>query len=288
MFQEYNNINDFSIDTLSTISNQTNNKSFSYNNMSIIKSLLDSEESNINDSFQKINNNNAQEKYINLDNNTCFNNLNNLNNNYNLFLNQLPLNYNNQNLLLINQMQKYQLYQMIITILNNQNMNNLKNISIKYNNIPIKSKKNNNINNIYSNNKKNKTKLENIINISSLLSGEEKRTIVKLSPIPNKYSPFDVILLLDKYLNTKKGERIYSSLYVPLTREIGKNKGYCFINLVSPKYVIEFYRVFNGLNFKIKNCKKPCTVVFSDIQIVDCSNDDALKRPIVFSDLIKV
>ena len=285
MTQEYNN-ND--IDTLSSISSQTNDKSFSYKNMSIIESLLDNGESNLNDSFQKINNNNSQEKYMNSANNAYFINPNNLNINNNLFLNQLSLNYNNQNLLLNNLIQNYQLYQVIMNILKNQNKNNFKNVNRQYTNIPNKSKKNNNIQNNNLNIKKNKTKPENVINISSLISGEEKRTIVRLSPIPNKYSPFDIILLLDKYLKTKKGERIYSSLYVPLAKEIGKNKGYCFINLVSPKYVIEFYRVFNGLNFKIKNCKKPCTVVFSDKQNVDCSNDDALKRPIVFNDLIKV
>ena len=92
--------------------------------------------------------------------------------------------------------------------------------------------------------------------------------------------------LIDRYLKTKKGQRIYNSLYVPLAKVIGSNKGYCFINLVSPKYVVEFFKIFNGLVFNIKNCKKPCTVVFSDNQNVDCSNEDALKRPIIFTDVI--
>ena len=71
-----------------------------------------------------------------------------------------------------------------------------------------------------------------------------------------------------------------------MTKVIGKNKGYCFINLVAPKYVIQFYEIFNGLYFNIKNCKKSCTVVFSDKQEIDCSNDDALKRPLIFNDCV--
>ena len=72
-----------------------------------------------------------------------------------------------------------------------------------------------------------------------------------------------------------------------MTKEIGKNKGYCFVNLVSPKYVVIFYEIFNGLFFNIKNCKKPCYLVFSDIQNMNLTNEDPLKRPIIFTDVIK-
>ena len=134
---------------------------------------------------------------------------------------------------------------------------------------------------------KSKPKPENEIIISKIFSGQEKRCCVKLCPIPNNYSPFDIIRLIDKYLKTEKGKRIYNSIYIPLSKEIGKNKGYCFVNLVSPKYVVTFYEIFNGLHFNLKNCKKPCFLVFSDIQNINFSNEDALKRPIIFTDVVQ-
>ena len=244
------------VDILSEISSESNNTSFSYDHMSIINSLLDSDGTNLsvkNDSI--INSPNVKSQ--------------NLFNSY-LYLQQFIR--NNQILNLINVINRYKLLQMILS-------NQIKNNFIKGSN----NKVNNNINN----GKKNISKPENEINISKLLSGKEKRCCVKLSPIPNNYSPFDIIRLIDKYLKTEKGKRIYNSIYVPLTREIGKNKGYCFVNMVSPEYVVKFYEVFNGLFFNLKNCKKPCYLVFSNIQNVNYSIEDALKRPIIFTDVIK-
>ena len=186
------------------------------------------------------------------------------------------------------QIQEFNIIQILMNILMQEKN---KNLSIQFSNKKFNKTKKNKINNYIlgniSNNKKNPPKPENEIIIKLILSGKEKRTFIRLSPIPNKYSPFDIIKLIDKYLKTKKGERIYNSLYVPLAKVIGKNKGYCFVNLISPKYVVEFYKIFNGLNFNIKNCRKPCSVVFSDKQNIDCSNDDALKRPIIFNDVVK-
>lgn len=133
----------------------------------------------------------------------------------------------------------------------------------------------------------NKIKQENEINIDLIESGKENRTCIRLSPIPKKYSAFDIIRLLDRYLKTIIGKRIYKSIYVPLTKVIGKNIGFCFLDLVSPKYVVEFYKVFNGLTFN--NCKKPCSVIFSDKQNFDNLNeeDNPLRKPIFFKDTIK-
>lgn len=133
----------------------------------------------------------------------------------------------------------------------------------------------------------NKIKPENEINIDLIESGKENRTCIRLSPIPKKYSAFDIIRLLDRYLKTIIGKRIYKSIYVPLTKVIGKNIGFCFLDLVSPKYVVEFYKVFNGLTFN--NCKKPCSVIFSDKQNFDNFNeeDNPLRKPIFFKDTIK-
>ena len=129
-------------------------------------------------------------------------------------------------------------------------------------------------------------KPENEINIDLIYTGKEKRTCVRLSHIPRKYSPFDMVKLIDKYLKTEPGKRIYNSIYVPLAKVIGKNIGFCFVNLVSPEHVISFYNIFNGIYFN--NSKKPCTVVFSDQQNMDSNEENPLRRPIFFKDHLKI
>jgi len=129
-------------------------------------------------------------------------------------------------------------------------------------------------------------KPENKINFDLIYAGKEKRTCVRLSPIPKKYSPFDMIKLIDKYLKFEPGKRIYNSIYVPLAKVIGKNIGYCFVNLISPEYVISFYNTFNGIYFN--SCKKPCIVVFSDQQNMDINEKNPLRSPIVFKDHLKL
>ena len=129
-------------------------------------------------------------------------------------------------------------------------------------------------------------KPENEINLDLIYAGKEKRTCVRLSHIPRKYSPFDMVKLIDKYLKTEPGKRIYNSIYVPLAKVIGKNIGFCFINLVSPEHVISFYNIFNGIYFN--NSKKPCTVVFSDQQNMDSNEENPLRRPIFFKDHLKI
>lgn len=293
-----NNIN-YENESLSSISEQSNNSSFSYNNMSYIESLLDNDEKTLNNQVQQNKNIQLNQNFQNFPNNTyLMNGNNNLNiNNFNQIqqLNRSFTYY--QYLLLNNQIQNYQLFHFIMNLINNNTNNeniNINNISIKnnrkknYHKNKNKTKINTNNENRNENNSslnKKPPKPENEIIIDKIILGEEIRTFVRLSPIPNKYSPFDMINFLDKYLKTQKGKRIYNSVYVPLAKVIGKNKGYCFINLVSPKYVVEFYKIFNGMIFK--KCKKPCSVVFSDKQNIDCSNDDALKRPIIFSDVVE-
>lgn len=134
-------------------------------------------------------------------------------------------------------------------------------------------------------NKNTYIKPENEIIISKILSGKEKRTFVRLSSIPKRYSPFDVIKFIDKFLRTEPGKRIYKSIYVPLSKVIGRNIGYCFIEMANPKLVIKFYNIFNGKY--VKNFKKKFWVVYSDIQNTDAYGDDPLRRPIVFKDYIK-
>ena len=139
-------------------------------------------------------------------------------------------------------------------------------------------------------NKEIKKSESNAINIMDIRLGKEKRTVVRLSPIPPNYSSFDVSKLLDKYLDIDRGknQRIYKALFVPLCKVIGRNLGYCFIMLVKPKYVIKFYNTFNGTIFNKKKCKKPCKVVWANLQGDDFLNmsDNPLRSPIIFKDTI--
>ena len=96
-----------------------------------------------------------------------------------------------------------------------------------------------------------------------------------------------MVKVIDKQLKTEPGKRIYNAVYLPMTKIFRKNMGYLFINLISPKYVNEFYKIFTGFSFKYKKCKKPCSVIFSDNQEIDTSNEDPTRRPFIFLDTIK-
>ena len=132
--------------------------------------------------------------------------------------------------------------------------------------------------------------IKNKIILEDIESGKETRTVVRLNPIPPNYSSFDISKLLDKFLKieTGKNQRIYKALYTPLCKIIGKNLGYCFVMMAKPKYVIEFYKTFSGKSFGKKKCKKPCNVIWADIQgddFLKSSEDDPIRKPIIFKDI---
>ena len=56
----------------------------------------------------------------------------------------------------------------------------------------------------------------------------------------------------------------------------------------APQYVIDFYTTFNGITFNKKKSRKPCTVIWADVQGDDFLkiSDDPLRSPIIFKDLI--
>lgn len=136
---------------------------------------------------------------------------------------------------------------------------------------------------------RNEIKEKNIINFDDIISGKEKRTVVRLKPIPQNYSSFDISKLLDKCLKIEKNknQRIYKAIYTPLCKAIGKNVGYCFIMMVKPKYVIQFYETFNGKTFNKKKCNKIISVIWADYQGDDFLkiSDDPLRSPIIFKDI---
>ena len=240
-------------------------------------------------------------QFIPFNNNINYNNYNNFNN----FGNQNPLLRNylaNKNIMNINP---------VNNINNINNLNNLTNLNNpeKYT-ITLKSKTNDptiekiskiqvTTSYIKDNSKvkqestesaKKEKNMKNIINLEDIISGKETRTVVRLNPIPPNYSSFDISKLLDKYLKIESGkkQRIYKALYTPLCKIIGKNLGYCFIMMAKPKYVIEFYNTFMGRSLGKKKCKKPCNVIWADIQgndFLKTNEDDPIRKPITFRDI---
>jgi len=58
--------------------------------------------------------------------------------------------------------------------------------------------------------------------------------------------------------------------------------------MAKPKYVIEFYKTFEGRSFGKKKCKKPCSVIWADIQgeaFLKNNEEDPIRKPIIFKDL---
>ena len=241
------------------------------------------------------------------------NNFNNSMNNYNNFLNYNQFNPFNNNMNYIGNIYNncFPNNHIINSIQHQKNINSFNNINNPENcTITLKSKTNDpSIEKIakiqittsfvkgnskvkQENNDNQKSQnTKNAININDIINGKEKRTVVRLNPIPPNYSSFDVCKLLDMYLKIESGknQRIYKALYTPLCKVIGKNLGYCFVMMVKPKYVIDFVNVFNGKIFGKKKCKKPCKVIWADIQgeeFLKTSEEDPIRKPIIFKDII--
>lgn len=133
----------------------------------------------------------------------------------------------------------------------------------------------------------NKETVKKLINIQDILSGKEKRTVVRLNPIPKKFLILDIIRLLDSHLKPERNKKIYKALYVPYTKGKEKNLGYCFIMMASPRHVVEIYNAFNGKVFGKKKNQNPSKVIWADKQgdeFLNLNEDDVSRKPIIFHD----
>ena len=101
----------------------------------------------------------------------------------------------------------------------------------------------------------NKETVKKYININNIFSGKEKRTVVRLNPIPKKFLILDIIKLLDSHLKQEKNKRIYKALYIPYSKGKEKNLGYCFIMMASPRHVVEFITLSMGKFLERKRIK---------------------------------
>lgn len=100
-----------------------------------------------------------------------------------------------------------------------------------------------------------------MLDLHALNLGTETRTTVMVRNIPNKYSQK---MLLDEVNNHIRGT--YDFFYLPIDFKNRCNVGYCFINFLDPKYILDFVREFDGKKWKNFNSEKVCAVTFARIQ----------------------
>jgi len=105
----------------------------------------------------------------------------------------------------------------------------------------------NNMNNIFNNNKINKNFIEKekefepFVDIAKVLALEDKRNIIMIKNIPNKFTREKLLDLIDKNFKCS-----YDLFILPKDGNKNINFGYAFINFISSYYIPYFYYMFNG------------------------------------------
>lgn len=136
--------------------------------------------------------------------------------------------------------------------------NNIQNIYQNNNN-----QKNNNYNN--SNNNKNKNKLNEKENkkiiIDNIIIGQEKRTVLMLRNIPNKYTLNNIVDEIDSSFWGK-----YDYINLPIDYERKLNLGYAFINFVDPLHIILFYETYHDKKWTKYKSEKKMDMTYADKQ----------------------
>ena len=127
----------------------------------------------------------------------------------------------------------------------------------------------NNINTIY-NNSNTKTNInysekekefEPNVDISKVLSLEDRRSTIMIKNIPNKFTREKLLGLIDKNF-----EGAYDLFIMPKDGNKNRNFGYAFVNFISSYYLPYFYYMFNGKKWTDTNSKKICEITYSKIQ----------------------
>lgn len=80
--------------------------------------------------------------------------------------------------------------------------------------------------------------------------------------IPNKYNQAKLMETLDESGQKYK----YDFLYLPMDQKNNCNVGYAFINFLSPLFIVDFYKKFNGQSWKYYNSVKICDLKYGRIQ----------------------
>ena len=124
------------------------------------------------------------------------------------------------------------------------------------------------------------------IYIDKIENGEEKRTELIVKNIPVNLNVYDIIRIIDKKLNIdcKKNNRTYNKIYLPPSKDLGKNIGFFFINFVSPKHVIKFFKNFEGFALDPNKQKRICYIYFAEGKLEEDESRDKSRTPLTFND----
>ena len=210
-----------------------------------------------------INENSSTNIYQNFDNrNYLMNNIiqNNLINLNQIFQNQ----YNNQ----LNNQQNPYIQNIIINNIIIQNLTKQNMILQNFNYQNFINFDNQNLNNPVLKKIINKN---NLIDITNIKLGLEKRTTIRMMNIPTHFNTCELSAAIDKRFNidSKKENRTYNYIYVPGSmKSTSKNIGFAFINFVHPLHIIKFYEFYHKRNLRTFKSNKICLITFADKQIM--------------------
>jgi len=107
--------------------------------------------------------------------------------------------------------------------------------------------------------------------------GSEQRTTLMIRNIPSKYSHMMLVTLLQTLVDITE----LNLVYIPVSNQNGRNKGYAFVDCAGAAAVIKLRAALHGQQWPEFNSGKVCKVVFSRLQ-----GADGLDR--LFSNLEKV
>lgn len=87
------------------------------------------------------------------------------------------------------------------------------------------------------------------------------RTTLMIRHIPNKYSEEMLLEEIGKVHRLR-----INFLYLPIDHNNSCNVGYAFANFIHTKFILEFYREFNGRRWDRYNSEKICELAYARIQ----------------------
>ena len=99
------------------------------------------------------------------------------------------------------------------------------------------------------------------VDITKILSLEDRRTTIMIKNIPNKFTRELLVSTIDQNF---KGT--YDLFILPTDGNRNKNFGYSFINFLSSYFIPYFYFMFNNKKWSGTNSKKICEITYSKIQ----------------------
>ena len=99
-----------------------------------------------------------------------------------------------------------------------------------------------------------------VLNLDSILSGEDCRTTIMIKNIPNKYTQKMLLEKIDR-LHANR----YDFFYLPIDLKNNCNVGYAFINFVDPMFILPFYEDLNAKSWERFNSEKICEITYGRI-----------------------